>query len=74
MISVIDYGVGNLRSVTKAIEQAGTDTQLITTPEQILSADKLVLPGVGAYGACMENLCVELQSALIEKITNSVCM
>ena len=69
MISVVDYGVGNLRSVTKAIEKAGAKTQLITTPEQILSADKLVLPGVGSYGACMGNLCVELQSAIIEKIT-----
>ncbi len=68
MISVIDYGVGNLQSVTKAIEQAGAKTALITTPEQILSADKLVLPGVGAYGACMGNLCTDIQTAVVEKI------
>ncbi len=70
MISVIDYGVGNLRSVTKAIEKSGGKTRLITTPEHILSADKLVLPGVGAYGACMDNLSADIRSALLEKIAS----
>ena len=68
MISVIDYGVGNLPSVAKSIERAGAKTQLISTADEILSAEKLVLPGVGAYGACMRNLCVDIQSAVLEKI------
>lgn len=69
MISVIDYGVGNLPSVAKSIERAGAKTQLISTADEILSAEKLVLPGVGAYGACMRNLCTDIQSAVLEKIT-----
>lgn len=68
MISVIDYGVGNLRSVTKSIERTGAKTRLISTADEILSAEKIVLPGVGAYGACIENLCTDNRSALVEKI------
>jgi len=49
MISIVDYGMGNLRSVQKAFERVGADAQIITTPEQVSRADKLVLPGVGAF-------------------------
>ena len=49
MISIIDYGMGNLHSVQKAFEQVGAVTKLVTTGEEIGNAEKLVLPGVGAF-------------------------
>ena len=48
-IAIIDYGMANLRSVQKAFEQIGTPAQIISQPEQIDRADKIVLPGVGAF-------------------------
>jgi len=48
-ISIIDYGMANLRSVQKAFEQVGHRAEIISRPEQIESADKVVLPGVGAF-------------------------
>ena len=55
-IAIIDYGVGNLRSVEKAFTSQGIDA-VVTSDEQILrKADKLVLPGVGAFAACMDGL------------------
>jgi imidazole glycerol-phosphate synthase subunit HisH len=56
MIAIIDYGMGNLRSVEKAVARAGHPTLVTNEPAKILSADGVVLPGVGAFGACMENL------------------
>lgn len=56
MIAIIDYGMGNLRSVEKAVARAGDPTLVTNEPAKILSADGVVLPGVGAFGACMENL------------------
>ena len=49
MITIIDYGMANLRSVQKAFEQVGHRADIISTPEQIDAADKIVLPGVGAF-------------------------
>ncbi|HZN66383.1 MAG TPA: imidazole glycerol phosphate synthase subunit HisH [Tepidisphaeraceae bacterium] len=49
MISILDYGMANLRSVQKGFEQVGARAQIITEPEQIDRADKFVLPGVGAF-------------------------
>ncbi len=56
MIALIDYGMGNLRSVEKALRQAGAQVELVTSPETIRSADAVVLPGVGAIGDCVCNL------------------
>lgn len=56
MIALIDYGVGNLRSVEKALRAVGADVELTTDPEAILMADKVVLPGVGAFGEAMQEL------------------
>ncbi len=56
MIVIVDYGRGNLRSVEKAFEKLGYKAMVSSHPEEIVSADKLVLPGVGAFGDCMENL------------------
>ena len=56
MIAVIDYGVGNLFSVEKALMQFATDVLITGDKELIAKADKLVLPGVGDFGECMSNL------------------
>jgi glutamine amidotransferase len=56
MIAIVDYGMGNLRSVQKAFERAGCMAQVVRDPERIASARAVVLPGVGAFSACMENL------------------
>lgn len=56
MIAVVDYGVGNLRSVEKAIARSGARVVVTSDAETILAADGVVLPGVGAFGACMRNL------------------
>jgi len=55
-IAILDYGMGNLRSVARAIEHAGGSANVTTDPAQALAADGLVVPGVGHFGACMRNL------------------
>jgi len=49
VIAIIDYGMGNLRSVQKALEKAGAEARVVHVPEEVDRADKLVLPGVGAF-------------------------
>ena len=56
MIAVIDYGMGNLRSVQKALEHVGAKVIVTHDPNLIISADSVVLPGVGAFKDCMANL------------------
>ena len=56
MIAIIDYDIGNLRSVQKALEHVGADARLITTPAELAQADKVVLPGVAAFGDAVEEL------------------
>ena len=56
MIAVIDYGMGNLRSVAKAFEAVGAPVIVSSEPKEILKADSVVLPGVGAFRDCMKNL------------------
>ena len=56
MIAIIDYGMGNLRSVQKGFERVGCQAQVTRNLQQIASARGVVLPGVGAFNACMENL------------------
>ncbi|MCO5207566.1 MAG: imidazole glycerol phosphate synthase subunit HisH [Anaerolineae bacterium] len=56
MITMIDYGIGNYRSVQKALEYVGADVVMTSDPEAIKHADKLVLPGVGAFGAAIDAL------------------
>lgn len=55
-IAIIDYGAGNLRSVAKAFEKIGFPPRVTTDPKEILVADAVVLPGVGAAGDTMTNL------------------
>ena len=56
MIAILDYGIGNLRSAQKALERAGAAAQLVQNADDALSADGVVLPGVGAFGSCMNAL------------------
>lgn len=55
-IAVLDYGIGNLRSAEKALEHLGADAVLTADPEVVAAAPGVVLPGVGAFGACMAAL------------------
>jgi len=55
-IGVVDYGSGNLRSVSKALEKAGAAVQLVTAAAQLETLDAVVVPGVGAFGDCAANL------------------
>lgn len=56
MLGVLDYGIGNLHSAQKALRHVGADARLVTTAEEARGASGLVLPGVGAFGACMSAL------------------
>ena len=55
-LGVIDYGSGNLRSVCKALEAAGSTPTLVTEPSGLAALDAIVVPGVGAFAHCAENL------------------
>jgi glutamine amidotransferase len=55
-IAIIDYDVGNLRSAEKAFQHLGFDAHLTQDPSELASAKKIVLPGVGAFGQCMQGL------------------
>jgi imidazole glycerol-phosphate synthase subunit HisH len=55
-IAVLDYGIGNLRSAEKALQRVGGEAWLISDPDVAAGADAVVLPGVGAFGRCMEAL------------------
>jgi imidazole glycerol-phosphate synthase subunit HisH len=69
MIAIIDYGVGNLRSVEKAFTKVGVPAQVTSDPDTIRHAPGVVLPGVGAFADCMANLneygLVEVVKAII---------
>ncbi len=55
-IAVVDYGIGNLRSAEKALQHLGADARLTSDASEIADAAAVVLPGVGAFGACMQAL------------------
>lgn len=56
MIAIVDYGVGNLFSVKNALQAIDAEAVIAKTKEEILQAEKIILPGVGAFGDCMKNL------------------
>ena len=56
MIAIIDYDAGNLKSVQKALEFLGQEVVISRKHDEILSADKVILPGVGNFGDAMEKL------------------
>jgi len=55
-VAVLDYGMGNLRSVARAIEHVGGSAEVSDDPDRVLRTDALVVPGVGNFGACARNL------------------
>ena len=56
MISILNYGMGNIRSVENALNYLGVEYKLIDTPEEILESEKLIIPGVGSFRKAMENM------------------
>lgn len=56
MISIVDYGMGNIRSMESAFTHLGVPCRTVNSPAGIMSSDKLVLPGVGAFAKAMENI------------------
>ncbi|MGQ0824327.1 MAG: imidazole glycerol phosphate synthase subunit HisH [Actinomycetota bacterium] len=64
-IAVVDYGIGNLRSAEKALQHLGADAVLTADAAAVAGADAVVLPGVGAFGACMQ----ALRDAGLEPVT-----
>lgn len=55
-IAVLDYGIGNLRSAEKALQEVGADARLVSDPAEAAAADGMVFPGVGAFGPCARAL------------------
>ncbi len=56
MIAIVDYGMGNIRSVSKAFEVVGAEVEVTGNPQAIAEAEAIILPGVGAFARGMENL------------------
>jgi len=69
MLAIIDYGMGNLRSVEKGFLKVGVDAKVVNDPRSVDDAEAVVLPGVGAFRDCMKNLD---QMKLIEPILKSI--
>ena len=71
MIAIIDYDAGNIKSVEKALKLLGQDIVITRNPEEILNADKVILPGVGAFGDAMGKLheygLVEIIKEVVER-------
>ncbi len=72
-VAVLDYGIGNLRSAQKALERVGADAVLTSDASVVSAADAVVLPGVGAFGACMNALRdVGLESVALDAVASGV--
>jgi len=71
MITIIDYGAGNLRSITNACKFIGYDVNLIPEPGNLDDAEKIILPGVGNFGDAMEKL-IPFKKILLEKVRDNV--
>jgi glutamine amidotransferase len=69
VITIIDYGMGNLRSVEKGFLKIGADTKVTSDPKTVDDAHAVVLPGVGAYKDCMRNL---KEMSLLEAVMRSI--
>jgi glutamine amidotransferase len=69
MIAIIDYGMGNLRSVEKAFIHLGFNPKITSNPDEIINSEKAVLPGVGAFGDCLNGL---IEKNLYETVENFI--
>lgn len=71
MIGIVDYGMGNLRSVQKALQSLGAEARIVRTPGDIFACRSLILPGVGAFADAIATLhTMELSEILLEYIDN----
>ena len=79
-VTVVDYGVGNLLSVKRGLEKCGASVEITSSPKQILSADKVVFPGVGAFPNAMlaleelKLIEVMLELAELKKPILAICL
>ena len=71
MIGIVDYNMGNLASVINAFESIGADIAIESNPEKLKDYDKLILPGVGAFGDAMEHLRVNGMDIAVKEYANS---
>src|SRR3989344_9080379 len=71
MIEIIDYGAGNANSVKKALDYLGKDSVITSDPEKILKADKVIFPGVGAFGDAMRELKKRKLDSAIKQLIES---
>ena len=69
MVTIVDYGVGNLASIKNMLKKAGSDSLISSQEADLLAAEKLILPGIGAFDACAEKL---TQSGLIQVLNKKV--
>ena len=68
-IAILDYGMGNLRSVEKALERVGAEAEITNAPERIRAADGLILPGVGAFPRAMQRVReLGLDASIVERL------
>ena len=65
MIAIVDYGRGNLRSVEKGLIHVGADARIVSDTQSLDDASGIVLPGVGAFRDCMDNL---QETGLVERL------
>lgn len=70
MISIIDYDAGNIKSVEKALQHLGQEVVITSDPEVILSSEKVILPGVGAFGDAMEKIRNRGLESVIQEVVN----
>ncbi len=69
MMCVVDYGVGNLRSITRGLEKAGAKVKLTRSVEDLIEAEAVVLPGVGAFRDALKNI-EPLRNILLQEVKN----
>ena len=69
MVYIVNYGIGNLGSVQNMFKRIGAKAELATKPEQLYEADKIVLPGVGAFDSCMSAL---TDSGMLQALSDNV--
>jgi glutamine amidotransferase len=69
VVAVVDYGMGNLHSVRHALEMVGAEVEVTRDPDALRRADRIVLPGVGAFGECASNL---RASGMVEALEEQV--
>lgn len=73
MIAIVDYGMGNLFSIYNALQKVEAAPRIVQQPEELKNADGIVIPGVGAFGKCMERLS-RFESALGRALEDGVPM